>query len=245
MAQQNNFDEFGPPKKGNGGKFILVGCLAIMIAGLLLLGVGGVFLWQNWRGWVSSGFVATADAVFDEFHLPDEESAALMERVQLLADEFEAENISLEELGKLGEAFTDSDLMPMMISKAMYGGYIVPSSLSDEDKARGKLVFGRLARGFVDDKLTDSDFEAVLKPLSKDAGVSVTVDGDGVQADKDFNIKQPRDATDAELLQVIENAEKLAEEKGLDPEPLNVDVVAELDRLIEETLGRKLEPGGE
>jgi hypothetical protein len=245
LAHSDSFDEFSKPKKSNTGKFILVGCLAIIIATLLLVGVGGIFVWQNWRGWASTAFVETADAVFEEFHLPDEEADALMQRVTMLADEFEAENISLKELQTLAEAITDSDLMPMLITKAMYGGYIVPSSLSDEDKARGELAFGRLARGFVDDKLVDDDIEAVLQPLNKDANVSITVDGDGVQTSKNFNIKSPREASAKELLEVIANAEKLAEEKGLDPEPLDVDVVAELDELISETLGRNLEPGGE
>ena len=50
------------------------------------------------------------------------------------------------------------------------------------------------------------------------------------------------DGSDAK---VIENAEKLAEEKALPPEPLNVDIVQEFDRIVEETLGRKIVPLGE
>ena len=45
--------------------------------------------------------------------------------------------------------------------------------------------------------------------------------------------------------EVIARAEKLAEEKELSPEPLNVDIVQALDRIVEETLGRKIIPPGE
>ena len=244
LAHQENFDGFRAPKKSNTGKFILVGCLSVIIATMLLVGVGGIIAWQNWRGVAGNMFVAGADKIFEEIHLPDEEADALVQRARLLADEFVEKRITFEELQKLGEALADSDMMPMLISKAMYGGYIVPSGLSDEDKERGKIAFGRLARGAVEDKLVDDDFEAVLMPLSNRGGVSIVIDGDGANTNKDFQIKPPGQATAAELLQVIENAEKLAAEKELDPEPLDVDLVAEFDRLVEKTLGRKLAPEG-
>ena len=36
-----SLDEFRP-KKNNTGKYILVGCLSIVIAGMLLAGIGGI-----------------------------------------------------------------------------------------------------------------------------------------------------------------------------------------------------------
>ena len=58
-------------------------------------------------------------------------------------------------------------------------------------------------------------------------------------------MRTPQQVTSEDLLKVIENAEKLAEEKALPPEPLNVDIVQEFDRIVEETLGRKIVPLGE
>ncbi len=115
------------------------------------------------------------------------------------------------------------------------------SSLSDEDKARGQLAFGRLARGAVDEKLVDDDFEHVVAPLGKSGQYRVTVDGESKSG---FSMRSPQQVTNEDLLLVIERAEKLAEEKELSPEPLNVDIVEELDRIVEETLGRKIVPPG-
>ena len=230
------------PNKSNTGKFILVGCLSVVIAGLLLGGIGGVVVWQNWRNWSADFTTSRLDSALAKIHLPNEEHDALMQRARLLADEFVAKRITPQEFQQLGEALSESELMPMLVAKAMYGGYIAPSTLSDEDKARGQLAFGRLARGFVDEKLVDDDFEAVVAPLSKNAQYGVQVDGDSHTG---FSFRSPQQVTNEDLLQVIERAEKLAEEKELSPEPLNVDIVEELDRIVEETLGRKIIPPGE
>jgi len=242
VSQQpgQGFEEFRP-RKNNTGKYILVGCLSFIIAGLLLGGIGGIVVWQNWRGWTANFTTAALDETLKEIHLPNEEHDALMQRARLLAEEFKAKNITVAEFQQLGEALTESELMPMLIAKAMYGGYIAPSTLSDEDKARGQLAFGRLARGAVDEKLVDDDFEHVVAPLGKSGQYRVTVDGESKSG---FSMRSPQQVTNEDLLLVIERAEKLAEEKELSPEPLNVDIVEELDRIVEETLGRKIVPPG-
>ena len=227
------------PRKSNTGKYILVGCLTVLITGLLLLGIGGIFVWQNWRQWTADFSTAALDESLKEIHLPDAEHDALMQRARLLAAEFVAERITFEEFQKLGEALGESDLMPMLISKALYGGYVAPSTLSDEDKARGQLVFGRLARGFAEDKITDEDLEIVVRPLGKSGQYSIQADGNSSTG---FSMRTPQQVTNEDLLKTIENAERLAAEKELGPEPLDVDIVAELDRLVEETLGRKIAP---
>lgn len=234
-------DEFRKPKK-NTGKYILVGCLSFLIAGLLLLGIGGVVVWQNWRGWTAGFSVAAIDESLKEIHLPDAEHDALLQRARLFADEFVAERITFDEFQKLGEALADSQLMPMLISKALYGGYIVPSDLSPEDKARGQLAFGRLARGIAEGKLTDDELEPVVRPLGKSGQYSIQADGNSSTG---FTMRPPQQVTSEDLLKVIENAEKLAEEKQLGPEPLDIDIVQELDRIVEETLGRKIVPPAE
>ncbi|RNC82255.1 MAG: hypothetical protein ED559_10875 [Phycisphaera sp.] len=244
MAHQQLQDEFRQPKKSNAGKIILVGCLSVVIAIMLLVGVGGIYVWQNWRDWTADITTQAVNESFKEIHLPDEERIALMERVNFLADEFRDKNISLDEFKNLGEAMTESDFLPMLISKAMYGGYIAPSTLSDEEKARGELAFGRLARGFTEDKLKDSDFEAVFAPISNNKNLSVTVGSEGFSTNDDLDIKAPNQVTAAELLEMIENAEKLADEKELSPEPLEVDLVEELDKLISETIGKEFTPAG-
>lgn len=245
MAHEQPQDEFRTQQKGNTGKFILVGCLSIVIAAMLLAGVGGIYVWQNWRTWAADVTTHAVNRSFEEVHLPDDERVALMERVEYLATEFREKRIPLEDFQKLGEAMTESEFLPMLVSKAMYGGYISPSALSDEDKARGQLVFGRLARGFSEDKLEDSDFEAVFQPLSEDKSVSFKVDEDGFSTDDDFNIKPPNQVSSEELLEMIERAEKLAEEKELSPEPLDVNLVEELDKMIKDTLGKEFVPQGE
>ena len=238
---QQGGEEFRKPKS-NAGKYILVGCLSFLIAGLLLVGIGGIIVWQNGRGWIANASVATVRHALDEIHLPDAEQDAIMQRARLLADEFVAERITVKEFRALGEALQDSELLPMLVAKAMYGGYIVPSDLSDEDKARGQLAFGRLARGFVDGTLVDDDFEPVVRPLGKSGQYGINIDGESKTG---FEMRTPQQVTSEDLLKVIENAEKLAEEKALPPEPLNVDIVQEFDRIVEETLGRKIVPLGE
>lgn len=236
--QGSGFEELRP-RKSNTGKYVLVGCLTALITGLLLLGIGGIYAWQNWRQWTADVSTAALNESLKEIHLPDAEHDALMQRAKVLASEFVAERITFDEFQKLGEAIGESDLMPMLISKALYGGYVAPSTLSDEDKARGQLAFGRLARGFSEGTITEDDLEIVVRPLGKDGQYKIEPDGDSATG---FTMRAPKQVSNEDLLKSIENAEKLAEEKQLGPEPLDVDIVAELDRLVEETLGRKIAP---
>ncbi|HED54663.1 MAG TPA: hypothetical protein ENJ00_10755 [Phycisphaerales bacterium] len=241
--QQNTegYEEFDA-RKGSGKKILLVGCLSIIIAAMMLVGIGGVIVWKNWRPWVANIANVTLENGLDEFHLPQAEHDAMLARGKALIEEFRQKRISLEELKAIGDSMSDSDLMPMLVVKAMQGAYIAPSELSDEDKARGELAFGRLARGFVDDVLKDEDFKRVLQPISKNNTVNITVDDNGTSVDdRNFSLKNPSAVTTEELLRMIAAAEQLAEEKDLPPEPLDVDIVAEFDRIVKETLGRKLE----
>ena len=236
----DGFEEFSAQRR-SGKKFLLVGCLSIVIAAIMIVGIGGALVWKNWRPWVANIATVTLENGLDEFHLPQQEHDAMLARGKALIEEFRQKQISLEELKAIGESMNDSDLMPMLIVKAMQGAYIAPSQLSDEDKARGELVFGRLARGFVDGKLKDEDFKPVLRPISKNNTVNITIkEGDASTDNNDFSLKNPSNVTSAELLRMIAAAEQLAQDKDLPPEPLDVDIVAEFDRIVEETLGRKL-----
>jgi hypothetical protein len=231
-----------PVKPSRTRNVLLVGCVSVVVFVLLILGIGAVVVLQNWRSWTASMSTAGLDETLREIHLPDAERDALMQRARVLASEFVAERITLDEFQKLGVALGDSDIMPMLISKALYGGYVLPSTLSDEDKARGQLAFGRLARGFAEGAITEEDLEVVVKPLGKDGQYRVQTDSGSATG---FSMRAPRQVTNEDLLKTIENAEKLAEQKQLGPEPLDVDIVAELDRLVEETLGRKIAPPAE
>lgn len=228
-----------PVKPARARNVLLVGCISVIVFVLLIVGIGAIVAWQNWRSWTANISTAALDESLREIHLPETERDALMLRARMLASEFVGERITFEEFTKLGEAIGDSDLMPMLISKALYGGYIAPSTLSDEDKARGQLAFGRLARGFSEGTISEEDLEIVVKPLGKSGQYRIKTDSGSSTG---FAMRAPRQVSNEDLLKTIGNAEKLAEEKQIGPEPLDVDIVQELDRLVEETLGRRIVP---
>ncbi len=235
---------FLPQERSGSGKLILVGCLSVIIAGLLLAGVGGVYVWQNWRGLTAEKVAEVTDNRLRAIHLPDQEREEIMERVEYLATEFREERIEVEQFKALGQALAKSEFLPMLVAKAAYGGYIVPSDLSDTDKARAQHAFGRVAAGYVVGEVTKDELKELLRPLSEDGTLNFKFTEKTLTTNQNMNLKPPGDVTEEELLELIESAETLAIEKDLSPDPLEVDLAQELDRAIEETI-RKPETGSD
>lgn len=112
--------------------------------------------------------------------------------------------------------------MPYVISEAVKANYVQKSNLSDEQQ---KMVINqtqRFMRGAMDKKIDKAKVDQVL-------GIISTKNAEGRVV-----IKQ--NLTDDELLKFAEEAQKAADEVGVDEEVEEVDLAAEIEKAVDEVL---------
>ncbi|MEO1535507.1 MAG: hypothetical protein AAFS11_08100 [Planctomycetota bacterium] len=232
-------------KSGGAGKYIAVGCLAMVFVVLIALVIGGVFVANNWKSWAAPAITEIMANGIRDTDLTNEQKRELIARVEAMAGEFEAGTLTFEDLQKIGEALETSPLIAVGIVEAMNAVYIRPSDLPDEEKTEAVRLNQRLARGIFEDRITPEELEPVLQPLSSGDGVQITSsDGsDGSTASFRINdLKDPEQITVEELREYMGNARSLLEMKAIADEPFEIDVIEEFDKVIEAAIGRRIVP---
>lgn len=232
-------------KAGGAGKYIAVGCLAVLILGLVGLGIGGVYVANNWKSWAAPQITKIMAAGIRDTDLTNEQKRELIARVEVMAQEFESGLLTFEDLSKIGETLETSPLLAVGIVEAMNMAYIRRSDLTDEEKADAVRLNQRLARGIFEDRITAKELEPVLKPLSNAGSVEVTSTPSDEATTGTFridNLKDPEQITADELRAYMANARSLLEQKAIPDEPFTVDIIEEFDKAIESAIGRRIVP---
>ena len=230
-------------RKPGAGKYIAVGCLAVLIVGLIALVIGGVYVANNWKTWASDVTTELMANGIRDTELSLEDQRALIARVELVGEEFKAGALTLEEMQLSGRTLLESPLLTVGVVEGMAKAYIEPSELTDEEKTKAKRLTDRLGRGIYDKRITYEELDGALKPLSK-AGktIRITSDSEGRTTSVQIDMKPPEQVTADELRQFMANAESLLEQKAIPDEPFEIDVVDEFDKAIEAAVGRRIVP---
>jgi len=209
-------------RRGN----LLVGCLAVLGVVVLLAVVGGVIVSMNWRGWVSSGMNTTMKAVVAETNLPQDQVGRINTQVDQLTAAFEAGDLTLEDMGRVAEAVEGHPILPAGVLEYVESKQESVTGLSDEERAAGRLATQRLQRATIEQGLTFTDLEPILEPIS--------------QRDQDGDQIILQNPTVPQLKLYAEEAAKKADELGVPVEPYDVDIAEQIERLINDTLGREV-----
>jgi hypothetical protein len=203
-----------------------VGCLAVLGVIAVLAVVGGVIVWMNWRGWMASGTNATMKAVVAESNLPAEQVGRINTQIDQLTAAFEAGDVTFEDLIKVGEAVEGHPILPAGVLEYVETEQASVPGLTDEERASGRLATQRLQRATIEQGLTFVDLEPILEPIS--------------QRDQDGQQTILQNPTAPQLKLYAEEATKKADELGIPNEPYDVDIAEQIERLINDTLGREV-----
>lgn len=209
-------------RRGN----LLVGCLAVLGIVLVLAIVGGIIVFMNWRSWAASGTETLMTAVVEETQLPADQKRRIKAQVSQVTDAFRAGDLRLEEIGEVAQALESHPILPVGMLEFIETDKIVSSSLSVEEKAAGALAVQRLQRAMLDKTMTLADLEPLLEPIS--------------QLDQQGDQELLQNPTPPQLRQFIDGATAKADELGVPNEPFEVDIAAQVEDLINSTLGRQV-----
>ncbi len=203
---------------------LMIGCLAALLLVIGIVAAGGIYLYLNARSLVADAGRQAVAAAVNESELPTDQKVRIIAEVDALAAEFEAGNVSFEDLQRVMEQLAEGPLLPLGAVYAVKENYLDPSELTDEEKAEGHLALNRFAQGVLAKKLGERDIEEVTAPLDKNA------------LPNQWDLKEPDQVTPDELRELLATAKAKADEAGIPETMLEIDIAQEVSDAIDRAL---------
>jgi hypothetical protein len=146
-----------------------------------------------------------------------------MQQVDRLVDGYKQGKVDLQKMGTFFQDFARSPLMDLLISFAAKVQYINESGLTPEEKAEAEKTLHRVARGVIEEKISQDDLDSALNHISTELP----------NGGRQFK----EQVADAELRAFLEECQRLADEAMVSNDELKVDIGRELKKLVDKTLG--------
>lgn len=220
------------PAAARRGSF-LTGCLIVLAVLVIIAVIAGLWVRANYRGVLASAGVKMVDAALDKSELDEEQKSAIRAEVETLAVDYKEKRISNEQMLEVMQAIANSPLLPLGAVYAVDKGYVQPSEMTPEEKADARVQLQRVARGFYEEKISQSELEDILQPISKRQSA------DADPGEFDVELQEPEDVSVEELRQFVERARAAADEAAIPDEAYQIDIAAELRKAIDKALGRE------
>ena len=205
---------------------LLSGCLIALAVVVILAIAGGLFVMTQWRGWAASAVTAGMKVAVEELELSDEDQQRILARVDELAEDFKAKNVTLDQLGDVAVKLYESPLKQAVAVYAVEKNYFEDSGLSAEEKADASLQLGRLARGMYEEKISNDEMQEAMDEI-----VVRTIGNDEV------TLRDPETVDDDDLRRLITEVKAAADKAEIPNEPFEIDIAAEFIKAIDEALG--------
>lgn len=223
-------------RRGN----MLVGCLTVLGVVLVVVIIATIFVVRSYRGWIATGIEKSVDAALVEMNLGDAEQGEIMGHVNTLMTRYESKEIGLEELGKVLESIAESPLLGAAIIGGVDALYFAESTLSDEEKADGRVQLARYAEGLRLQSIDPQTLDAVLSSVS-----TTTPDENDIQlqyqqgpmGSSRLALRSADEVSDDDLRAVFAEAKANADAAGIEETPEEVDISDALGIAIANALG--------
>jgi hypothetical protein len=211
-------------EKKSGWTTCLVGCLVAFVVGSLLCAGVGIYIYSHAKGWATQVARQAIAATIEESDLPEDEKLAIRQQVERVAQAFEDDRISVEQLGRIMQDLVEAKIWGLAVVQGIEAKYIEPSGLTDEEKAEGKKTISRVLRGAVEGSISDAEIETLSSHfLSTPAG-----------ADGPRQLKE--NLTDEELRAMLTDARELADSKDIPEEEFEFRFSERIREIVDQAL---------
>lgn len=213
------------PHPKSSGLGCLLGCASV---GLALVLICGGLIWYasvNAARWGTDIAASFAKQTVDASEIRDADKTVVKAQIDRVADGFKEGKITGEELGTIFEKVLESPLFSVLVIYGLEHEYINDPNLPAEEKAKAERTLQRIARGCVEGKITTNDLQGPLSNVS--------------QTDPN-QPQQQKQVSKEDLKKCLEDLKKLADDKEIPDEPYELNVGAEVKRIVDEALPGKL-----
>jgi len=204
------------------------GCLIAIIVTLAVLIGAGIYIASNFKHWAAEGVTVAMALVIQESALPDDEQSEIIGILHQLKEDFQNDDITLEELGLILEAIPNCPALSIGMMIQFEASYVIPSTLSDEEKIEANLTLNRFAQGLSGGTISWEEAHEVSEPLTE-------IDAEGKQT-----LKEPGEITEDEIRQMLVAAKQASDTAGIPGAKIEIDTSDEFQKAIEEAIGRAL-----
>lgn len=198
------------------GCLIAAGVVVVLIVALV------VTVMLTWKKVAGAAMTATTVAVVDASSIPDDQKARIKTRVDSVVKDWKDGKVSGEQLGEVMKQIVESPVFPAAMAGLADKQYLSRSGLTDDEKAAGRRVLQRFARGVFEKKIPEAEADPVIAMMQ-------TKDAAG-------NDKFKEAMTDDEVKAMLVKAKAAADKAEVPDEEFNVDFAGEIDRAIDRAL---------
>lgn len=186
--------------------------LVLVIVGVVLVMIYGRNMLAAWtRGVVSS--------TLQEWNLPEDQRVEMMAQTERVLAVFVDGRLSMEQVRGIVEQVGKSPVQYIGLMHMVQIRYVVPSDMSEDEKAHAIRILDRAIRAFGHELLTNEDGKELSALLD--------------QRPQEPTVTLPQTMTNEEILDFVANVE--AKLEGLDVPDEPVDLAAILRRIVDES----------
>lgn len=211
-----------PPKKSNTLKYLVIGCLGFLLLCVIFCAVGGYLVVTNARSIAGSAATSIARSAVNDLPLPGDQKTRINSQINRVADEFKAKRLTIEQVGEVLQHVVQS---PELLVGGMYytaKNHITRSAFDEAAKSDAQTTIMRLATGFLEGKIGESDLRSVTAPL-------FTTNSEGEQVLKTT-------LPDEELRKLIRDAREVVEAAGVSVQVSEPDIASAVERSVDQAL---------
>jgi hypothetical protein len=162
----------------------------------------GIYVAMHWKGWAADVANAAAQEIVSDSGLPEDQKQSILADIRQLGDDFKTGKISMEQLGHVAKAITDSE----------------SSNMTAEEKAAAILTMQRYARGVHERKISTDQLERDSAPIAVKKN--------------EHNWQLKENPTPMEINEFLANAKRRADEANIPNEAFDLNIAEELRKAI-------------
>ncbi len=211
-----------PPRRSSGcGTALGIGCGTVAI----LFIIGGVIIFFTWRKMVTGVLRAGIDQMVKGAKLSPDEQKRVSAALDKVCTRFENNQLSQEQLKKLGRAFEKGVLLKAIQIHGIKF-QVEASGLSPEEKQGGVRSLNRVLRGVQEKKISDDEWDTLTDKFPHRK-----------RGEKEWDFDSKVD--DAKLREILRDAKALADSKTIPDEDYQFDFAGEIEKVVNEALGEE------
>ncbi len=208
-------------RDGKGCRNWAIGCSVVALLALTMIGIGGFVFVSNAKPFAAKQVVNGIKGILKETDLSAEQKEQIVTRVEVLGEDFVAGDITMDELVEIASEIAESRKVHAGAAEFIINKTVEDKlELTPEDQANVKRLVQRLARGIVEEKLGEEDFEPLMEVVCEKQG------------ENHYEIRD--DLSQEQIQQFLAELETLVDTAEIPDEPYEVDIANEIDRIIDE-----------
>ena len=220
----SQYDEFGEPKKSSSNTVLYV-ILGVVLVVVLICGGLAFAVYRMITGAVDIAVEVVHEATVQGIQssdMDDDDKDTIVAQIDRVHAAYKAGDITTEQVTQLFGDIIQGPIMMVGMCQHMERRFVIPSDLSDDEKAEGQLTLQRVARGTFEGTISRSQFQTLTDSISVN--------------DPNGNPSLKETLTDEELREFLTQCKKLADDNKIPEEPYDIDIGEEIKKAVDKVL---------